>query len=86
MFFHLPVVIVLVFLFAAIAPAREKAERPDMEMLEFLGTYQTAEGKEIDPMFLQEAKGPATDREKPRQQEKSKKPKKKEKEKERKDD
>jgi hypothetical protein len=36
------------------ALAKEKKDRPDMEMLEFLGTYETADGKMIDPMQFKE--------------------------------
>ena len=45
----------LVLLLAAGAAGKEKADSPDMEMLEFLGNYETAGGKEIDPLLLKEA-------------------------------
>ena len=56
---------------AADAGGKEKPETPDMEMLEFLGTFETAGGKEIDPLQLEgkqktckrdksSSKGPAT--------------------------
>lgn len=32
--------------------AGEPVEKPDMNLLEYLGTYETAKGKEIDPMLL----------------------------------
>ena len=32
--------------------AREPVENPDMDLIEYLGTYETAKGKEIDPMLL----------------------------------
>jgi hypothetical protein len=49
----------LVLLLAAGAAGKEKkADAPDMEMLEFLGTYETARGNEIDPMLLNEAPKP----------------------------
>ncbi len=32
--------------------AGEPVEKPDMDLLEYLGTYETAKGKEIDPMLL----------------------------------
>jgi hypothetical protein len=51
--------------------AREAVETPDMDLLEYLGTYETAKGREIDPMLLE--KSPA---ENPRS--KAAKPKKKE--------
>ena len=35
--------------------AKEKKDRPDMEMLEFLGTYETEDGKMIDPLQLKES-------------------------------
>jgi len=34
---------------------KEKKDRPDMEMLEFLGTYETADCKMIDPLQLKES-------------------------------
>lgn len=54
------------------AKGKEKPETPDMEMLEFLGTFETAGGKGIDPLQLEDqqklrkgsdkspSKGPAT--------------------------
>ena len=45
--------------------AKEKKERPDMEMLEFLGTYETAGGKMIDPLQLKESPQPAKKKAKP---------------------
>ncbi len=38
----------------AFARDKGKEETPDMEMLEFLGTFETAGGKVIDPMKLPE--------------------------------
>jgi hypothetical protein len=34
--------------------AKQAADNPSMEMLEFLGSFETAGGKEIDPMKLQD--------------------------------
>jgi hypothetical protein len=38
-----------------IAFAKEKEVPPDMEMLELLGTFETANGKMIDPLQLKES-------------------------------
>ncbi len=57
----------LILLLAAGAAGKEKPESPDMEMLEFLGTYETAGGNEIDPLLLNEAPKPGKGREKERQ-------------------
>lgn len=57
----------LVLLLAAGAAGKEKADSPDMEMLEFLGTYETAGGKEVDPMLLNEAPKPDKARQNERQ-------------------
>ncbi len=57
----------LVLFLAMGAAGKEKADAPDMEMLDFLGTYATARGGEIDPMLLNEAQKPGTGREKKRQ-------------------
>jgi hypothetical protein len=35
--------------------ATEAVEKPDMDLLEYLGTYETARGKEIDPMLLEKS-------------------------------
>lgn len=45
--------------------AKEKKDRPDMEMLEFLGTFETADGKMIDPLQLKEPPQAAKKRAKP---------------------
>jgi len=37
-----------------IAFAKEKEAPPDMEMLELLGTFETANGKMIDPLQFKE--------------------------------
>jgi len=49
----------LLLLAVANAPAKEKAkeEAPNMEMLEFLGTYETADGKIIDPLKFADQRG-----------------------------
>lgn len=58
----------LVLLLAAGAAGKEKAvDAPDMEMLEYLGTYETAGGNEIDPMLLNKAPKPGKARENERQ-------------------
>ncbi len=57
----------LVLLLAAGAAGKEKTDSPDMEMLEFLGTFETAGGNAIDPMLLKEAPKPGKVREKERQ-------------------
>ncbi len=57
----------LVLLLAMGAAGKEKSAAPDLEMLEFLGTYETAGGGEIDPMLLNEAPKPGKTREKKRQ-------------------
>ncbi len=57
----------LVLLLAVGAAGKEKSDSPDMEMLEFLGTFETAGGNEIDPMLLKEAPKPGKIREKDRQ-------------------
>ncbi len=56
----------LVLVLAAGAAGREKAPPPDMEMLEFLGTFETARGKAIDPLLLNEAPKASPAREKER--------------------
>jgi hypothetical protein len=58
----------LVLLLAASAAGKEKAvDAPEMEMLEFLGTYETAGGKEVDPMLQNEAPKPEKARQNERQ-------------------
>jgi hypothetical protein len=37
------------------ALTKEKKDPPEMEMLEFLGTYETADGKMIDPLQFKES-------------------------------
>lgn len=40
-----------------LAPAGEQTaepERPDMELIEFLGTWETGDGKWVDPMALKD--------------------------------
>jgi hypothetical protein len=44
----------MLILFACTAGAADKASSPpDPELLEFLGTFVTARGKEIDPLLLE---------------------------------
>ncbi len=57
----------LVLLLAASVAGKEKSDSPDMEMLEFLGTFETAGGSAIDPMLLKEAPKPVKVREKERE-------------------
>ncbi len=45
--------IMIVFM-ASVVGAGESAPAPDMEMLEYLGTFETAGGKAVDPLDLQE--------------------------------
>lgn len=46
-------VVALSFCCSVNAPAREKHDIPSADMLEFLGTYETADKKGFDPMVLQ---------------------------------
>jgi hypothetical protein len=48
-----------------IAFAKEKSAPPDMEMLELLGTFETANGKMIDPLQLKEPPQAAKTKAKP---------------------
>jgi hypothetical protein len=45
--------------------AKEKKDRPDMEMLEFLGTYETADCRTIDLLQLKDHPQTAENRGKP---------------------
>lgn len=45
-------VVVLTCLFCGFAHAGSGAASPSVEMLEFLGTYETSSGKEVDPLAL----------------------------------
>lgn len=46
-----PLIIAMVVLLPSIGMARDEAA-PDMEMLEFLGGFETAGGKPLDPLAL----------------------------------
>ncbi len=50
---------------AAAASARDAQSRPDMELLEYLGTFETAGGKPLDPMELKDEKLPEKSRQPP---------------------
>jgi len=50
-----------------IAFAEERAAPPDMEMLELLGTFETVNGKMIDPLQLKEPAQATETRAKPPQ-------------------
>jgi hypothetical protein len=48
------VIVVTVLLLAVNALGKQSPAGPSMDMLEFLGTFETAGGKEIDPMKLED--------------------------------
>jgi hypothetical protein len=47
-------VLILLALGDGFAKEKQKEDPPDLEMLEFLGTFETAAGKMIDPLQLKE--------------------------------
>ena len=53
----LVIVLLLVPLVCAAGNAGKAPPPPDPEMLEFLGTFETADGKGIDPFLLEQAPG-----------------------------
>lgn len=64
---------------AAVAGAREAPPRPDMDLLEYLGTFETAGGKAVDPMELREMPPPNKSLQRPAPDRKSREKKKTEK-------
>jgi len=50
---------VMLLSLAAMAFGRGKPDSPGGDLLEFIGTFQTAGGKEIDPQLLREETVPA---------------------------
>ncbi|MDH3327478.1 MAG: hypothetical protein OEM38_12285 [Gammaproteobacteria bacterium] len=52
--FHLFFLIVLGLIFSINISAEEKIEQPDLALLEFLGSFETPDGKWVDPMEIEE--------------------------------
>ncbi len=52
----LPIAVVLVMVTGA-AGADKGTSSPDPDLLEFLGTFETSKGKEIDPLLLENVPG-----------------------------
>jgi hypothetical protein len=74
-----------VLLLPLVATARQEA-LPDPELLEFLGSFETAKGKAIDPLLFAEPEAPAKrDKDKPTAAKGEKKPRQQPLKKERKD-
>ena len=48
-----PFMLLALFLATGAVAAEKKAPPPDPDLLEFIGTYRTAGGKDIDPVLLE---------------------------------